>query len=538
MLLVPRFLVNFWAGYRVTQFIRRRQSLGRGVRAQQAAFRQLMERSAGTEFGRLHNLTAHTTYAEFCEKVPPRSHDYFAPLIARMAAGEPDVLIPGKCQLFVETAGTTNFSPKLLPVPEPMLAHFRHGLRDALYLYSARVGHAGVFLGRHLHVGASTALVEQPGHHRTGLDGLLKLCLTPWAEANLYAPPPTIAQLPSGPAKIAAIRQAMLPQDVTLLGGNPAALSALALAVSQSSPRIPPTIQPLATLWPNLECCAFTGAALGLHVEPLRAALGSTVNFHEIYAAAEGIIAAQDERSPAGLSLLTDIGLFFEFIPAQRFNDNRPPAASAACLSLAQVEIDRDYELLVTTPAGLYRYATGDIVRFLSLDSPRLQWVGRTRGQLNTFGEQVTEQEITDSLLAVCARNGWQPINFHVAPLSHRIAAGQIISSHEWWLELGTHTIKTPTANGLAPELDAELARRNREYAAQRTAGRLFLPTVWLVMPGVFAQWRQTQEQPGFAGKMPPCRPDRLIAEQLAALTHFHPAPVPSFPPAAPSPLY
>ena len=134
MPLVPRFLVNFWAGYRVTQFIRRRQSLGRGVRAQQAAFRQLMERSAGTEFGRLHNLTADTTYAEFCEKVPPRPHDYFAPLIARMAAGEPDVLIPGKCQLFVETAGTTNFSPKLLPVPEPMLAHFRHGLRDALYL--------------------------------------------------------------------------------------------------------------------------------------------------------------------------------------------------------------------------------------------------------------------------------------------------------------------------------------------------------------------------------------------------------------------
>ena len=532
---VPRFLVNFWASYRVTQFVRRRPSLGRGVRAQQAAFRQLMERSAGTEFGRLHNLTAQTTYPEFCEKVPPRPHDYFAPLIARMAAGEPDVLIPGKCQLFVETAGTTNFSPKLLPVPEPMLAHFQRGLRDALYLYSARVGHAGVFLGRHLHVGASTALVEQPSHHRTGLDGLLKLCLTPWAEAKLYAPPAAIAQLPSGPAKIAATRQAMLPQDVTLLGGNPAAVSALALAVSQSSPRIPPTIQPLTSFWPNLECCAFTGAALGLHAEPLRAALGSTVNFHEIYAAAEGIIAAQDDGSPTGLSLLTDAGLFFEFIPAHLFKDHRLPAASAACLPLAQVEIDRDYELLVTSPAGLCRYATGDIVRFLSLDPPRLQWAGRTRGQLNTFGERVTEQEITDSLLAVCARNGWRPINFHVAPSSHRIAAGQIISSHEWWLELGTPTIKTPTANGLAPELDAELARRNREYAAHRTAGRLFLPTVWLVMPGVFAQWRQANEQPGFAGKIPPCRPDRLIADQLAALTHFHQAPVPSFPPSPPS---
>ncbi len=538
MLPVPRFLVNLWAGYGVTKFIRRRQSLGRGLQAQQAAFRQLMERYANTEFGRLHNLTARTTYAEFCEKVPPRSHDYFAPLIARMAAGEPDVLIPGKCQLFVETAGTTNFSPKLLPVPAPMLAHFRQGLRDALYFYSARVGHAGIFLGRHLHVGASTAVVEHSGHHRTGLDGLLKLCLTPWAEANLYAPPPTIAQLPSGPAKIAATRQAMLPQDVTLLGGNPAALNALALAVSQSSPRIPPTIQPLATFWPNLECCAFTGSALGLHAEPLRAALGATVNFHEIYAAAEGMIAAQDDRSPAGLSLLTDAGLFFEFIPAHRFNENTLPSASADCLPLAHVAVDLDYELLVTTPAGLCRYATGDIVRFLSLDPPRLQWAGRTKGQLNTFSERVTEQDITASLLAVCTRNGWQPINFHVAPSSNRIAAGQVISNHEWWLELGTHTIKTPTANVLAPELDAELARRNREYAAQRTAGRLFLPTVWLVMPGVFAQWRQTHEQPGFAGKMPPCRPDRLIADQLAALTHFHQAPVPSFPPAAPSPLY
>lgn len=529
MTLAPRFLVNLWAGYRIARFARRLKTTGRGLEAQAAAFARLMTQVADTEFGRAHDLAATTTYALFRAKVPPRPPEYFDPLVARMLAGETDVLTPGRCQFFVETAGTTGEKPRILPVPEPMLAHYRRGLRDALFLYAIRAGHAGVFLGRHLHVGASTALTEEKESYRTSLDGMLSLCLTPWVEANLYAPPPAIARQPDGPDKIAAAVRAMLPRDVTLVGGSPGSVCALARAARKAAGTEQAPRPHLQAVWPNLECFVFTGAQPGLFQDALRASLGPTVVFHELYAAAEGVIAAQDAGSPAGLRLLADAGVFFEFLPLDRFSEDKLAAAGAECVPLEQVRTGVDYVLVLTTPAGLCRQVPGDIVRFVSVDPPRLQFAGRTRLQLNSFGERVSERELLDTLLAVCARNGWQVVDFHVAPYSRRIAAGQIIHCHEWWVELRTHTMKTPTGNALGPELDAELARRNSDYAARRASRGLDFPSVRLVMPGVFEQWAREQRKVSGAGKTPRCRSDRLIADQLATIARFHEATLPPF---------
>jgi hypothetical protein len=530
MTLAPRFLINFWAGYQVTRFAGRLKLLGRGIEAQHATFARLIAQLAETEFGRNHGLSTGTTYEQFRSSVPPRTHDYFAPLVQRMVAGESDVLSPGRCHFFVETAGTTTDQPKLLPVPEPMLAHYRAGLRDALFHYAVRAGHTGIFLGRHLHTGASIELKEEKDAYRTSLDGMLALCLTPWVEANLHSPPPAVAKMPDGTEKIAAIVRSMLHRDVTLVAGAPATATALALAACDAASTGKRRMTYLQAIWPNLECFVYSGAPLGLYADVLRASLGPTVTFHEIYAAAEGIIAAQDDSNPAALRLLTDAGLFFEFLPLREYNEERLASAGAQCLPLEKVQTGVDYVLVVTTPAGLCRYPPGDIVRFVSVDPPRLQFAGRTKLHLNAFGERVTERELLDTLLTVCRSNGWQAVNFHVAPYRHRVAAGQTISCHEWWLELRTHTIKTPTANVLGPELDAGLIKRSPDYAAKRANRSLDFPSIRLVIPGVFDQWAQSQGKAA-ASKMPCCRSDRLIADQLDQLTHFHPAVLEKFAP-------
>lgn len=522
MTLAPRFLVNFLAGYRVTRFARALKTPGRDRAAQQEAFTQRMTQFAGTEFGRGHGLTAGTTYAEFRANVPPRTYDYFKPLVTRMARGETDVLAPGRCQFFVETAGTTNHAPKLLPVPEAMLAHYREALAEALFLYATRAGHAGVFLGRQLHIGASTALRTANDAYCTSFDGMLALCLSPWAEANLYAPPDAIAELPEGAAKIDAIARTMLRRDITLVAGTPALVCALALAAREAGGTGKRVMTHLQTIWPNLECFLHSGAPLGLFAEALRASLGPTVNFHEVYAAAEGIFAAQDDNNSPGLRLLTDAGVFYEFLPLRDFNEATVGNAGASCVPLDQVKAGTDYVLLVTTPAGLCRYVVGDIVRFVSTEPLRLQFAGRTALQLNAFGERVSERDVLETLQAVCARNGWQAISFHVAPYQHRIAAGQVIKCHEWWLELRTHTNKTPTANVLGPEFDAELAHRCTDYANLRSRHAIDFPQVRLVVPGVFEQWATEQGKTASASKMARCRSDRLIADQLATLARFH----------------
>ena len=195
---------------------------------------------------------------------------------------------------------------------------------------------------------ASIAVAEEKGRYRTSLDGLLTLCLSSWVEENLRSPPGAVAVLPEGPEKHAAIARAMLGQDVTLIGGTPADLCAVAAAVREAAAGAAPR---LTGVWPNLECCLHTGAPLGLFADALREALGPAVRLHEVYASAEGIFAAQDEASPAALRLIADAGIFFEFLPVTVTGEAALDQAGALCVPLEQVRPGIDYVPVITTPA-------------------------------------------------------------------------------------------------------------------------------------------------------------------------------------------
>lgn len=520
MTLAPRFLVSFWAGLVTARFARRLQAAGAAILEQRAAFRQLVGRVAGTAYGREHAVTANMDYAAFRARVPARPTAAFTPYAERMGAGEPDVLWPGRCRFFVETAGTTGDSVHL-PVTGSLLAHYRAGLRDALLLYSARAGHAGVFLGRHLHVGMTTALQPVDEVYTGNLDGMLALCLSPWAETNLYAPPPTVARLPDGPDKYRAIARTMSGTDVTLIGGTPGAVLGAADTVRLAASRGQMQIPSLRLLWPNLECLLHTGAPLGLFADELRGTLGPNVRFHELYAAAEGVFAAQEAGAELGLRLLTRTGVFFEFLPLADYRPDRLAAQSTRAVPLWEAQPGIDYVLLVTTPAGLVRCVPGDIVRFVSVHPPRLQFVGRTQLRLDHRGEDLDERSLTDALLKVCADNDWGAVNFHVAPYHSRNAGGTTRHCHEWWIELRPGTVKTPMGPLLADMLDMELTAQHPGYAGRRRTGSLEAPVVRLVMPGLFAHWAEGQAALASASKMPRCRPDRLIADQLADIARF-----------------
>ncbi|HEY4300319.1 MAG TPA: GH3 auxin-responsive promoter family protein [Candidatus Didemnitutus sp.] len=521
MTLAPRFLISLWAGWRVARFARRLPASGGAVVAQKAAFRHLVQQISGTELGRQQSIEAAMDYESFRLGQPLVEQQHYESFVQRMAAGEENVIWPGRCRFFVETAGSATGRPRRLPVTDDLLAHYRAGIGAALLHYATRARHPGVFLGRHLHAGASTALQEEKGSFIGNFDGITALSLSSWAESNLHAPPATLAQLPDGPEKAVAIADHMRGEDVTLLGGTPSALRMLADAVRARGSRGKVRLTSIQALWPNLECFLHTGEPLGLLGAELRALLGPQANFHEVYAAAEGWFAIQDGDAARGLRLFAEGGIFFEFLPMREYRDDLPPYLGRRCVPLAEVKAGVDYALVVTTPAGLVRYLVGDVVRFLSVDPPRLQFVGRTRLHLSTFGEQVSERELTEALLAVCEQHEWVAVNFHVAPFFTKPVPAPR-GGHEWWIELRPGTVKTPTGPFLAQELDRVLAERNPDYAARRNARGLEAPGVRLVMPGVFDQWTRGQQAGAVSSRIPCCRPDRLIADQLAALTRFH----------------
>lgn len=523
----PRALVKFVGSVLSARMRRRLRDGDRGHAAQQNALKFLLDRLATAEAGRAAGIEAGMSYEAFSARVALRTYESFAPYVERMKAGEPGVLWPGRCAFFAVSAGTTMGPAKFLPVTPEMIGHFRKASLDSLFYYTARVGRTDVLRGRHLFIGGSTALSRiEAGKADSpcagSLGGIAALNLPRWAVKHFYEPGAGLAEMSDFEEKIRAIAGRTRGCDITMIAGIPWWVLILAKAVRAQVGAGKSAGPPLTTIWPHLECLVHGGVPIGPFAGELHATLGPAVNFHEVYPASEGFIAAQDADPAAGLRLMADAGLYFEFLPMTAFDERNLANLGRKTVPLEGVEIGVNYALLLTTPAGLFRYVPGDIVRFISTDVPRLVYVGRTGLQLSAFGEHVTEKEITDALALICQRHGWNIVDFHVAPVFAGTLTGQMRGCHEWWIELKAPTIETPTANSISPELDLELMRRNDDYAARRKSRSLEAPTIRLVMPGVFEQWLRKNNWWGGQHGIPRCRSDRQVADQLAELSRFY----------------
>ena len=519
MPILPKSLITLGTGLLTARTARRLRHPDHALREQARTLAHLTTRFSRTSFWREAGIRQPLDYATFQTLAPLRTYEHFTAPIERMKRGEADVLWPGRCAHYAVTSGTTAGRTKYLPITADMLAHFRQAGLDSLLYYTARVGHAGVFRGRHLFLGGATQLSPLPESlpftaYAGDLSGITALNLPGWVEHHLYEPGVAIAQLADWPTKIAAIATRTAPRDISLLAGIPSWVLILAEALRQSRP----ATRHLQDLWPHFECFIHGGVPLAPFADELRAALGPSVNFHEVYPASEAFIATQDAEPAAGLRLMTAAGIFYEFLAMSDFDEPNLAHLGPKTVPLAGVKTGVDYALLLTTPGGLARYVIGDVVRFISTTPPRLIYVGRTQLQLSAFGEHVIEKEITDALTRVCQLRGLSPVNFHVAPIFARSDIGQTRGRHEWWIELKAGSPQVPDPIVLATELDLELQRLNEDYEAKRQGGGLEVPLVRLVPPRVFEQWLRQHGKWGGQSKTPRCRSDRLIADALAPL--------------------
>ena len=493
---------------------------------QRKVFKNLIPRLAQALVWQGAGVEKGMTYAQFQERVPLKTYEDLSPHIERMKRGDENILWPGSCQIYSVSSGTTAGRTKYIPVTEAMLDHFKHAGLDSILWYTSRTNSTHIFRGRHVFLGGSTTLAAIPESepfeaYAGDLSGIAALNLPGWVERHLYEPGTEIAQMADWPAKIEAIVERTISLDITAISGIPSWVLVLAEALRNRATDQGRPVPHLQALWPNLECYVHGGVPVTPFQDELRSFLGPTVNFHEVYPASEAFIAAQDAEAAAGLRLMSDVGVFFEFLPMEAFDEKRLDHLGDKAVPVEGVSPGVDYALILSTPGGLARYVIGDVVRFTTAKPARLTYVGRTKLQLSAFGEHVIEKEITDALIAVCKRNGWTITNFHVAPLFVNMATGKIRGRHEWWVELKPGTNLTPTGPVMAVELDMELKRLNEDYEAKRNGGALDAPFVRLVMPGVFEQWMRHHGKWGGQNKMPRCRSDRIIADELGGALQF-----------------
>ncbi|MGJ3263865.1 MAG: GH3 family domain-containing protein [Salinarimonas sp.] len=465
------------------------------VAAQARTLSDLLARAAGTRFGRAHGFEEIRSPAAYRAHVPVRGYeDLWACWWQEGFPVHEDVTWPGKTPFFALSSGTTTGRTKYIPVSAEMVASNRRAALDILVHHLERRPDSRILGGKSFMLGGSTALERlAPGVRAGDLSGIAAATVPAYARLRTF-PPQRLALEESWERKIAALAPASLAQDIRAISGTPTWL----LAFFETLARIHPARgERLSAFWPNLEVIIHGGVAFAPYASRFaRLIEGSDIRLQEVYPASEGFFAIQDGPPEAGMRLLVDTGIFYEFVTPGTLGTSAPER-----FWLDDAEIGVDYALVVSTNAGLWAYEVGDLVRLVSRDPPRVVFAGRTAFTLSAFGEHLTGAEIDRAVAEVVREAGLGLVEIS-AGARHR-AEGAAHDHHLFVIELVEGALPPPRARALRDGVDAALARANADYAAHRAAGQLAAPELICAPRGAFEGWMRARGKLGGQNKPP-----------------------------------
>ncbi|UUV20627.1 GH3 auxin-responsive promoter family protein [Paenimyroides aestuarii] len=467
---------------------------------------QLIQRAKFTEIGKKYDFSSIFSYSQFAERVPVSTYEEVEPLIERSRKGENNIYWPEPIRYFAKSSGTTNAKSKFIPVSTDALenCHYKAG-KDMLCLYLNNNEDSQLFTGKSLRLGGSKQLYADNNTIFGDLSAILIDNLPFWAELS-STPNSKVSLMSEWNEKMKAIVKETKNENVTSLLGVPSWLLVLLNNVMQDVNK-----SSLLEIWPNAEVY-FHG---GISFEPYREQYQKlfpkeNFRFYENYNASEGFFAIQDRNNANDMLLMLDYGIFYEFIPMDTFATSHQKT-----VSLADVQMNKSYAVVITTNSGLWRYLIGDTVRFTSLNPYRIKITGRTKHYINVFGEELMIEN-TDKALAITA-NEFQVdiVEYTVAPV---FMEGKEKGAHEWMIEFK----KNPSdLKAFAKRLDENIQSINSDYEAKRynsmTLNELKLN---VAKPNLFHLWLSKQDKLGGQNKIPRLSNDRSYLEQLKTLNN------------------
>jgi len=497
-------------------------------RVQRGVLRGLLARAAGTEVGRefgFAGLAARddASIAErFAGAMNIADYEAWRPRMTRMREGaEPDVSWPGVVMDWAQTSGTTG-GQKYIPVSRDMMrANYRAALD--IFAHAARFGVSlpSMLGGRLLFLGGSTKVEVGPKGVRTGdLSGLVTPLIS-WPLSEVYSPGPEVALMEHWPSKIDAMARLTLEQDVRFVSGMASWSLVLFEKVLELARQQGRRAAGLRDVWPGFTLFVHGGVKYTPFDQRVREVWSGTqqdIPFRlEVYPASEGFIAVQDRRGDPGLRLHTDMGVYYEFVPAEEID-----SASPRVVGVDEVERGQRYVVVMSTCAGLWRYGLGDVVEFDPPPPdgpPRLRIVGRHRHFMNAFGENLIVEDIERAVVAARDASGLRIGEFTAAPV---YPGPGVRSGLELAIEIEGVPANVEAARGhagvqeFARALDATLRAHNVDYDTKRTGDLGMGPAlVTPVAPGEFHKWMARRGKLGGQNKTPRLANNRELLDGL-----------------------
>jgi len=466
-------------------------------KSQDEVLQNLLQGVKSTTFGKDHHLDEVTTYAEFKQAVPIRDYEDLKPYINRIVGGKSDVLWPGKPAYLAKTSGTTS-GAKYIPITKDSIPNHINSARNALLSYVHDTGNSAFLDGKLIFLSGSPTLEEKGGIPLGRLSGLVNHHVPQYLRTN-QMPTYETNCIEDWETKLGRIVDETINQNMTLISGIPPWVQ------MYFDWLIERTGKPIKDIFPNFSVFVHGGVNYRPYRQKMLESIGQPIDSIETYPASEGFIAYQDSQSAEGLLMLLNSGIFFEFVPADEFFKENPTR-----LSIHDVEIGKNYALIINSNAGLWGYSIGDTVKFVSKHPHRLVVSGRIKHFISAFGEHVIGEEVEKAMNHALAEfPEVEIVEFTVAP---QVNPSEGLPLHEWYVEFA-HPPTDPSA--FSDSIDQQLQQLNPYYDDLISGGILRPLETKSLQKEAFRKYMKSQGRLGGQNKVPRLSNDRIFADGL-----------------------
>jgi hypothetical protein len=469
--------------------------------AQREVLQDIVTSAQYTEFGRKHGFSNLFNVRDFKSAVPIHEYDDLKPYIERIMGGEQNILWNTPIYWFAKSSGTTSDKSKFIPVSDESLheGHYKAS-KDVLSLYYQYNPDSELLTGKGLIIGGSHSINPMNNDARYGDLSAVLMQNSPFWAHWLRTPDLNIALMDEWESKIEKLAAATIKENVTSVSGVPTWTLVLFKRILDLTGK-----KTISEVWPSLELFMHGGVSFTPYKDQFQKIIGKNINYLEMYNASEGFFAAQDLPGEEGMLLFTDHGTFMEFMPVSEYGKKDPQT-----ISLQDVELGRNYALIISTNGGLWRYLLGDTIQFTSLAPFRVKVSGRLKHYMNAFGEEVIVDN-TDKAIAMASEITGAVVNdYTAAPVYFSDTAN---GAHEWLIEFE----KEPAdLDAFTIHLDTALKNANSDYEAKRYKDiALRMPFIHSLPKGVFNEWLRSKGKLGGQHKVPRLSNERKFLEEI-----------------------
>lgn len=497
--------------YLKTRYKKIEQSISHPHIFQADVLENLLFTAADTEIGEKSGFNDIRKYEDFKSCMPLCDYEDIKGDIVRMMHGEVDVLWPGNVAWFAKSSGTTHDKSKFIPVSRQNLKHCHiKGFWDSLAILYNNLPDAKIFEYKNLVLGGTLYNFDPYPATRFGDISAILIHQMPLVGRPFYSPDFETAFMKKWDEKIERAAQlASRDKDIGSIGGVPTWNIVLFKRILEITGK-----SNLLEVWPNLQVYLHGG----VNFAPYRSQFETMIPksdfiYQETYNASEGYFACQNDYKTNDLLLFLDAGVFYEFLPLEKLNVDH-----GAAVSLQDVEKGKNYVLIISTNAGLWRYMPGDTVMFTSTDPYKIVITGRTKHFINAFGEEVMVSNTDEAISRACLEKDIKIREYMVAPIYLDTANK---GGHQWLIEFEG---PAPNLTDFAQILDRHLQEINSDYEAKRFQSlALECLSINALPENTFEKWLRKKGKIGAQVKVPRLSNNRTNVEEILAMLRKKP---------------